>query len=228
MPFDAKPAPETPCPPTIMQWADAHHYEVAELVWQNSTGAITTKLVRDGHPDVFAKHCDDDPIDEAERLSWLHGRFSCPAIVDYAELDGGFVLATMALPGCSTAFDRRCDEPRRVATAVGEGLARLHSLNPTQCFFGPPQWISDDVGDHVVVLHGDPVVSNTLLTDDGAFAGFVGVGQLGPGDPWADLAVASSSLTNQFGLDAGRELFASYGVQPDEDRCQHYLSQRER
>ena len=226
MPFDAKPAPEIPCPPTIAQWADAHHYGVAELVGQSSTGAITAKLVRDGHPDVYAQHCDNDPIDEAERLSWLHGRLACPAIVDYAQLDDGFVLATMALPGCSAAADRWCDEPRRVAAAVGEGLAQLHSLDPTQCFFDPPHWISDDVGDHVVLLHGNPVVSNALLTDDGAFAGFVGVGQLGPGDPWADLAVASWSLTNHFGLDAGRELCASYGVQPDEDRCQHYLSQR--
>ncbi len=226
MSFDTKPAPGTPCPPTITQWAAAHNYDVAEVVWQGSTGAVTAKLVRDDHPDVFAKHCDEDPIDEAERLSWLHGRFASPAIVDYAEYADGFVLATMALQGSSAISDRWRDDPRRVAAAVGEGLARLHAIDPTECLFDPPSWITDDVGEHVVLLQGNPVVSNTLLTDDGAFAGFVGVGQLGPGDSWADLAVASSSLTEHFGLNAARELFASYGVQPDEDRCEHYLSQR--
>ncbi len=210
-----------------MQWAAEHHYDVAALMWQGPTGAVTAKLVRDDHPDVFAKHCDGDPIDEAERLSWLHGRFASPAIVDYAEYADGFVLTTMALQGSSAVSDRWREEPRLVATAVGEGLARLHALDPTECLFDPPLWITDDVGERVGILHGNPVVSNTLLTDDGAFAGFVGVRHLGPGDPWADLAVASSSLTKHFGLNAGREFFASYGVQPDEDRCLHYLSQRE-
>ena len=85
MPLAAPPPQYTPIPPTIARWAAAHHYTVAQLVWRNELGGITARLIRDGHPTVYAKHVMEDPVDEAEHLSWLHGRFPCPAMADYVE-----------------------------------------------------------------------------------------------------------------------------------------------
>jgi len=222
MPLAAKPSPGTPTPATISRWADTHQYSVAALVWQAETGNITAKLSRPDHPDVFAKHCAEDPLDEAERLSWLHGRFPSPAIVDYAQYDDGYLLATLAMPGESAVSERWRREPRLAAAAVGEGLARLHSLDPSECLFDSPAWITDDIGDTVAILHGDPCAPNTLLGDDGTFAGIVDLPLLGPGDPWADLAIASWSLEWNFGPGFEAEFFAAYGVAPDEERCRHY------
>lgn len=45
--------------------------------------------------------------------------------------------------------------------------------------------------DELVVCHGDGCAPNTLLTDDGGWAGHVDLGALGVADRCADLAVAT-------------------------------------
>lgn len=222
MPLAAPPPQYTPIPPTIARWAAAHHYTVAQLVWRNELGGITARLIRDGHPTVYAKHVMEDPVDEAEHLSWLHGRFPCPAMADYVEYDDGYLIVTLALEGSSAVSERWKRQPRVAASCIGEGLAQLHSLNPADCFFDPPRWITDDIGDEVAILHGDPCAPNTLLTDDGAFAGIVDVADLGPGDPWADLAIASWSLEWNFGPGLDAYFFSAYGITPDDARIRHY------
>lgn len=73
-----------------------------------------------------------------------------------------------------------------------------------------------------VVCHGDPCVPNTLLAADGTFTGVVDLGSLGVADPWADLAVAAWSTEWNFGPGVAREVYAAYGVAPDEERIAYY------
>jgi kanamycin kinase len=73
----------------------------------------------------------------------------------------------------------------------------------------------------LVVCHGDYCVPNILFHGD-ALAGFVDLGELGIADRWWDLAVATWSLTWNFGPGYESMFFDSYGVDLDADRCQYY------
>ena len=73
-----------------------------------------------------------------------------------------------------------------------------------------------------VLVHGDACAPNTLISDDGAWTGNVDFGDLGVGDRWADLAIASLSLDWNFGEGHQLELFDAYGIAPDEDRIRYY------
>lgn len=72
-----------------------------------------------------------------------------------------------------------------------------------------------------VVCHGDYCVPNVLLRDN-AVAGYVDVGELGVADRWWDLAVATWSLTWNFGPGYESLFLAEYGVEADEQRIGFY------
>lgn len=82
----------------------------------------------------------------------------------------------------------------------------------------------DDIppADQIVVCHGDACAPNTLLTDDGRWAGHVDLGALGVADRWADLAIATWSTNWNYGPGWEAELLAAYGVPPDPDRTRYY------
>jgi kanamycin kinase len=77
----------------------------------------------------------------------------------------------------------------------------------------------DDV---LVVCHGDACAPNTLIGDDGRWSAHVDLGCLGVADRWADLAVASWSLTWNYEADWQGLFFDTYGVEPDTDRIDYY------
>jgi len=76
--------------------------------------------------------------------------------------------------------------------------------------------------DEPVLVHGDACAPNTLISPAGEWVGNVDFGDLGVGDRWADLAIASLSLDWNFGEGHQPELFAAYGIDPDEDRIHYY------
>ena len=76
--------------------------------------------------------------------------------------------------------------------------------------------------DKLVVCHGDTCAPNTLVGDDGRFAGHVDLGALGAGDRWADLAIATWSTTWNYGPGWERPLLDAYGVDPDPERTDYY------
>lgn len=90
---------------------------------------------------------------------------------------------------------------------LSEALARLADVP------------DDDV---LVVCHGDACAPNTLLDDDGAFAGHVDLGRLGVADRWADLAVATWSTQWNYGPGWERPLLDAYGIEPDPVRSAYY------
>ena len=76
--------------------------------------------------------------------------------------------------------------------------------------------------DRLVVCHGDACAPNTLLDQSGAVVGYVDLGSLGLADRWADLAVASWSLTWNYGAGFQDTFFQAYGVEPDFERISYY------
>jgi kanamycin kinase len=76
--------------------------------------------------------------------------------------------------------------------------------------------------DKLVVCHGDACAPNTLITDDGRWSGHVDLGDLGAGDRWADLAIATWSTGWNYGPGWERLLLDAYGVKPDAERTRYY------
>jgi hypothetical protein len=60
------------------------------------------------------------------------------------------------------------------------------------------------------------------VSEAGVWTGNVDFGDLGVGDRWADLAVASLSLDWNFGEGLQQELFDAYGIDPDVERIRYY------
>ena len=78
------------------------------------------------------------------------------------------------------------------------------------------------VTDRPVVCHGDACVPNTLIDPAGNFVGHVDLGNLGRGDRWADLAVATWSTEWNYGLGWELPLLSAYGIDPDPGRTSYY------
>ena len=73
-----------------------------------------------------------------------------------------------------------------------------------------------------MVCHGDACAPNTLLADTGRWTGHVDVDTLGLADRWADLAVATWSVSWNFGPGWERQLLDAYGVEYDDERITYY------
>jgi kanamycin kinase len=76
--------------------------------------------------------------------------------------------------------------------------------------------------DVTVVCHGDACAPNTLVGDDGGCSGHVDLVDLGVGDRWADLAVATWSTEWNYGPGWERRLLDGYGVAPDPERTAYF------
>lgn len=72
-----------------------------------------------------------------------------------------------------------------------------------------------------VVCHGDYCVPNILMNEKGV-VGYVDLGELGVSDPWWDLAVATWSLTWNFGVGYESLFLDTYGVEPNEHKVRFY------
>ncbi|WP_296138357.1 phosphotransferase [uncultured Tessaracoccus sp.] len=214
-----------PLSDAIAAWANAHDYTPTTAPVTGPDGRTRAVLTRAGHPAVEAVAAPTSLLDEAERCSWLHGRFPAPAMADYVERPDASLVVTFPLAGVPADAPRWRDEPETAVQAIGAALGRLHALDASTCPFDPPGWLVDDVGDEVAVLHGAPLPHHVLLDDVGALAGIVGLGSLGPGDPWADLAVAAHGVREVFGPGWVDALVEALGLTRDDDRAEHYLRQ---
>ncbi|WP_300343878.1 aminoglycoside 3'-phosphotransferase [Nesterenkonia sp.] len=199
-------------------------------IWRNELGGTTFALGSDRyakwqpHTDRHPEHVDLQA--EAQRTTWA-GRFTAvPQVLQTGTNDDGAWLLTAAVSGTSAYHPRWRSEPETAVRAIAVGLRRLHDALPTDCPF-TCRWAApglDSGAEDVVVCHGDPCVPNTLLDRDGRFAAHVDLGQLGLGERWADLAIASWSIRwpVNFGRSYDDLFFASYGVTPDPDRIAYY------
>jgi kanamycin kinase len=76
--------------------------------------------------------------------------------------------------------------------------------------------------DELVVCHGDACAPNTIVSDDGHWAGHVDLGAMGRADRWADLAIATWSTEWNYGPGWASQLLAAYGVDDDNARTRYY------
>lgn len=116
--------------------------------------------------------------------------------------------------------------------------ARIEDANRRSGQLNPAEWPPEFAGlttaqalervadpppvDRPVVCHGDACAPNTLLNDDGSPAGHVDLGDLGVGDRWADLAVATWSTEWNYGAGWTDLLLDAYGVRRDQERIDYY------
>jgi len=190
-------------------------------VWVNELGGVTFAM--DGGreyvkvaPPKWAHHL----VTEVERLRWARARVEVPRVLGAG--DGW--LHTAGLAGRSAVDPHWVAAPRAAARAIGAGLRLLHDTLPVDdCPFGPPAWVTDAMPPgRLVVCHGDACAPNTLIDDDGRCSGHVDLGDLGVADRWADLAVATLSLSWNYGGSWEGELLDAYGVEPDPARIDFY------
>lgn len=201
------------------------------LAWRNELGGLTFDL-----GDHFVKwnprRSGIDLQRERVRLDWLTGRHPAPRVVQYGSDKAAQWLITEALPGvCAVGDQWRARRPEAIG-ALATGLRAIHSV-PIADF--PSDWSQDvwvgrtpeSLGprpplDDPVLVHGDACAPNTLISHAGEWVGNVDFGDLGIGDRWADLAIASLSLDWNFGEGHQDELFAAYGIEPDRERIRYY------
>lgn len=216
-------APSEPVPvPEVVSDIAAGRPVVA--VWVNELGGVTFGLdggreyVKVGPPE-WAHHL----VAEAERLAWAARYIRVPRVLGA----GDAWLHTAGLAGRSAVDPHWVAHPRTAARAIGAGLRLLHDRLPVdECPFGPPPWVTVPSTsmpiDRLVVCHGDACAPNTLIDDDGRPSAHVDLGDLGIADRWADLAVATLSLSWNYDGSWEGELFDAYGVAPDATRIEYY------
>ncbi|MBX6383595.1 MAG: aminoglycoside 3'-phosphotransferase [Microbispora sp.] len=215
--------------------------DVITPVWRNELGGLTFRLEGPDGGTRYVKWAAAgtpgiDLAGEAERLAWAGRWVPVPRVLARGTDAYGSWLVTAALPGRSAVDPRWAADPATAAAAIGRGLRLLHDTLPVSgC---PYDWGverrlrgRDDVRrrigeppavDRLVVCHGDACAPNTLLHDDGTFAGHVDLGSLGVADRWADLAVAAWSTEWNYGPGYDGVVYDAYGVAPDPERIAFY------
>jgi kanamycin kinase len=219
-------------------------------VWINQLGGMTFEGRLEDRS-VFAKWAPAgvglDLAAERDRLEWAGRYVAVPEVLDYRAYDSGEYLLTLALPGRSAVDVRWRREPARAVRVLGESLREFHDALPVaEC---PFDWSPDarvakarretgidvqaleELGvapaiDRLVVNHGDASVPNTVLSDDGEFAGHVDLSELGAADRWADLAIGMWSVDLNYGPGWAKHYLDAYGVEPDRERLDYYEALR--
>ena len=230
LPDDPVEEAEPPVPPHVLELAGD---VVPELIWQNELGGLTYRLGGQ-YLKWNPRATGIDLVREAARLEWISARHPAPPVLEFGSDDQAEWMLTAAIPGGYAVGDAWRARPSEAIAAIAAGLRAIHAL-PVADF--PTEWRGttwvdrqpDNLGarppiDEPMVVHGDACAPNTLITDDGAWSGNVDFGDLGVGDRWADLAVASMSLDWNFGEGHQDEFYEAYGVEPDEERIRYYRS----
>lgn len=191
-----------------------------------------------------------DLADEAARLRWAAPYTRVPRVLEVGGDESTQWLVTEAIEARSAVDPRWLTDPETAARAIGAGLRALHDALPVdECPWtwsvgdriavaearaaaGHPSdgWSVEararlvDAPDHdrLVVCHGDACAPNTLLADDGSWAGHVDLGALGVADRWADLSIATYSLGWNYGPGYDHLVYEAYGVEEDAYRVAYY------
>ncbi|NJP99869.1 aminoglycoside 3'-phosphotransferase [Streptomyces zingiberis] len=149
-------------------------------------------------------------------------------------------LLTRGLPGDSAVSPRWKARPEAAVRAIGAGLRVFHERLPVDSC--PFSWsVTDRLEqarrrgvavpadlppappvDRLVVCHGDACSPNTLLHEDGSWAGHVDLDALGVADRWADLAIATYATQWNYGPGWEDTLLDAYGIAPDPERIRFY------
>lgn len=235
------PAGRVTLPRTLHHLKQRWGLEAATPVWINELGGLTFRFEVNGTTNYLKwspHHPELDLEREAQRLSWAARYIPVPQVIDFGSDSDGTWLRTEGLPGESAVSPRWLRDPRKAVRAIGIGLRTLHDHLPVaDCPFSWSletrfDWIKREENrslvdeappiDQLVVCHGDACAPNTLLDDHGKFLAVVDLGRLGVADRWADLAVATYSLSWNFSGDWEDELLDAYRIDRDDGRIEYY------
>ncbi|MCV7192031.1 aminoglycoside 3'-phosphotransferase [Mycolicibacterium brumae] len=209
-----------------------------ELVWRNELGGLTFRTLGEARgryikwqptAGLTAAQCGDvDLVREAEKLRWAGCYVPVPRVIDCGATVDGLWLVTAAIDATSAVDPRWRDRPETAVRAIATGLRRLHDTLPVDECRYRDTWIPPGTRtpepDRLVVCHGDPCVPNTLLDNEGQFTAHVDFSRLGVADRWADLAIATASISWDFNFGGNYDelFFEAYGVAPDAERIRFY------
>ena len=170
-------------------------------VWVNELGGVTFQVGTGARREFvktttpkWAHHV----VAEAERLRWAAAYVRVPRVLARRRSPAsGGGCTPRDCPGArpSTHGGWPTHEPRRGRSG------RAFDCCTTCCRCGTarsarrPGAAEPVTVDDLVVCHGDACAPNTLIDDDGRCCGHVDLGDLGVADRWADLAVATLSLS---------------------------------
>jgi kanamycin kinase len=229
------PSEPVPVPPVV---GDIAAGRPVKVVWVNELGGVTFQVGSGADREFVKTHPPFLPAlaAEADRLRWAARYVPVPRVLGVGE---GW-LHTAGLPGSSAVDPRWVANPRIAVRAIGTGLRILHDRLPVDdCPFDwsvktrvaelartsaavPPALTDPPPIDRLVVCHGDACAPNTLIDDHGSCCGHVDLGALGVADRWADLAVATLSLSWNYAGNWEAELLDAYGLAPDTVRTHYY------
>lgn len=235
-PLASVPQGEAEVPAAVVDLAAG---DTIEPVWRNQLGGMTFRLTGErgtryvkwqDMTGVDPVHRGDvDLIAEAQKLTWAGQCAAVPEVLDSGSSGRSAWLLTSGINASAAYQAPWRDQPETAVRAIAVGLRQLHdSLPADECSFTVP-WLDNQpeplpTPEQLVVCHGDPCVPNTLISSEGRFAAHVDLGSLGVADRWADLAIATYSISWKvnFGRSYDDLFFAAYGVEPDLDRIAFY------
>ena len=212
--------------------------EPVHPVWVNSIGGRSFRIGTDANV-RYAKWApagsDIDLPAEAERMRWAHPYAKVPKVLDSGADATGAWLVTSPMAGENAITERWKADPETAVRVTGAALRALHDALPVEeCPFdwsvearlerANVQSAPGDVPpiDRLVVCHGDACVPNTLIDENGRYAGHVDLGALGVADRWADIAVGSWSTEWNYGPGWEDAYLDAYGVEADAERIRFY------
>ena len=161
---------------------------------------------------------------------WLEGKLpggvSVPRVGAYDEVidpkDGikyGYLL-TSAVHGTMASSPTYIKEPLRLCRLLAEAVHMFHSLSTEGC----PTSADTSIENGNTVIHGDFCLPNIILHRS-KVSGFVDLGQVTIGDPWADYAWCLWSLEYNLKTDAyNRCLLDELGITFDEEKYKKYIN----
>lgn len=213
-------------------------------VWRNQLGGVTFRLHGERGTRYLkwqdytgldpAQRAEVDLAAEEHRLTWA-GQFAARGLIAVPRvLDSGYDaaagwLVTAGIDATPALDSRWLAAPETAVQAIASGLRQFHDALPVQDCPFTVGWVSGALEqapapENLVVCHGDPCVPNTLISGDGRFAAHVDLGGLGVADRWADLAIATYSISWKvnFGRSYDALFFGAYGVEPDHERIAFY------
>ncbi|ETF01584.1 aminoglycoside phosphotransferase [Advenella kashmirensis W13003] len=208
-----------------------------ELVWRNELGGLTFRFHgKEGTRYIKwqssaelspAEYEDVNLITESEKLRWAGQYVAVPRVIDCGKQNGAVWLVTEAIDAIPAVDQRWRDQAEVAVRAIATGLRRFHDALPVESCPYRGAWLrttSVPEPERLVVCHGDPCVPNTLLTRQGGFSAHVDLCRLGIADRWADLAIATYSISweGNFGQSYDDLFFSTYGIEPDAERIQFY------
>ncbi|MCX6046613.1 MAG: aminoglycoside 3'-phosphotransferase [Chloroflexi bacterium] len=213
------------------------------------SGATVYRLTRPDQTQLYLKTGPSAPnhslLDEKERLVWLHARLPVPHVELFVQDDQLDYLLMAEMPGIDTSDKVYSSDLPTMVRLLGEGMRLFHSVPIVDCPFDetlnikmararqraasgllPLELLAEleatrPQTEDLVLTHGDYCLPNILL-HNGQLSGFIDLGRAGVADRYQDIALAVRSLAYNFGEGWAPQLFAAYGIEPDEAKLAFY------